>query len=100
MFQTIKIKRDFEKDKIFIKELRKIDLPPNIEKRKGTYKSDNSGNINVFDYDNMTNISRINFDKEQIYQYGFNKEKYLETKDNKYKKLYKLNKYRLMNLIE
>jgi len=85
------IERNFDKDTKFINELRKIKLSPKTDKRSGKYKPDNSSNANVINY---------NPKSEQAIQYGAYKEMYLSTGEYKYKLLYKLNKYKLMNLID
>jgi 5'-3' exonuclease len=85
------IERNFDNDIKFINELRRIKLSPETEKRSGRYKPDNSPNVNITIY---------NPKSEQARQYGAYKGMYLNTGEYKYKRLYKINKYKLMNLIE
>ena len=96
---NIHVSRDVDKDKRFINELRKIELGEESAKRRGVYKIDNSGNINYFNFKNKKQQSRIKINNNYAEQYGIYKKKYLDEGNSKYKKLYKFNKYKLMNLI-
>ena len=80
------INRNFNEDKKFINTLRQIPLSSETKKRKGSYKLDNSSNIDIIKYN--------------LNQYGAYKRMYLDTREYKYKKLYKMSKYRLMKLLD
>lgn len=79
------INRNFNEDKKFISTLRQIPLSSDTKKRRGSYKLDNLSNIDIIEYN--------------LNQYGAYKRMYLDTKEYKYKKLYKISKYRLMKLL-
>ena len=98
---------NFEKDKLFINELRKIKLGKKTAKRKGEYIKEKS-NVVVVDYGNLTTLDKIRNQNKKIKNkskpkskpkqkggndmYSFFKNVYTKTNDPHYKILYeKLN---------
>ncbi len=84
----------FEQDKKFISDLRKIDLKETTKKRACYYKKGQN-----YNYATMKGGSKKSLDKS-LYWHNYQKakEKYLETGDNLYKRIYKEHKY-MYNLL-
>lgn len=95
--------KDYNKDRQFIKTLRKIKLSHDSRSRSGEYRQDKP-NINTFIYGDIVPLDTLHNNqtggsiKSCKQKYIAYKKRYLDTKDKKYKKEYKRYKYMLFNL--
>ncbi len=85
---------DFETDKEFIQDIRKIKLDKDTAKRRGEYKPEKS-NVNVFVINKKKALSRYNINDSNVLYQKY-KQKYKETGHYAYKNIYKFIEYNMI----